>query len=275
MPPLPPTLPRDPFRSDRRELLRTGLWLAAPLMLPAAHAADVPNYPRAAFDAHSMPDLLKALGLPTPVPSKGISLQAPELSEDGAVIPVSVSCALPGVQRLLLCLDKNPSMLAALFEPGPAVEASFSIRVKMQQTSSVHAIAVLADGRVFSASREVRITLSGCVGAADMVSERPGQPSLIRVQPAPGGAQVRALMKHDMESGQRKDESGRLVPAWHIEEVVARLNGTPMMTLYWGPSVSRNPFLQFNLRDAKPGDRIAIAWTDSRGNRRSDEVAMP
>ena len=243
-------------------------------MLPAVRAADVPNYPRAAFDAHTLPDLLKALGLPTPVSSREISLQAPELSEDGAVIPVSVACTLPGVQRLLLCLDKNPSTLACLFEPGPAVDASFATRFKLQQTSAVHAIAVLADGRLLSASREVRITLSGCAGAADMVSERPGQPTLIRVQAAPGGAQVRALMKHDMESGQRKDESSRLVPAWHIEEVVVRLNGAPAMTLFWGPSISRNPFLQFNLRGAKAGDRIALAWADSRGNRRSDEVTM-
>jgi sulfur-oxidizing protein SoxY len=255
-------------------MLQAGLSLAAGFLLPTVRAADVPNYPRAAFDARTLPDLFRALGLPTPVSSRDISLQLPELSEDGAVVPVSVACTLPGVQRLLLCLDKNPSMLAALFEPGPAVETAFSVRVKLQQTSSVHAIALLADGRVLSASREVRITLSGCVGAADLVSERPGQPSLIRVQPSPGGAQVRVLMKHDMESGQRKDESGRLVPAWYIEEVVVRLNGTPAMTLFWGPSVSRNPFLQFNLRGAKPGDRIALAWTDSRGNRRSDEVTM-
>lgn len=267
-------MPTDPPRLHRRRLLLAGLSLAAPLAPWPARADDAPNYPRAVFDAHSMPELLKVLGLPTPVPSKEVSLQAPELSEDGAVVPVSLGCALPGVKRLLLCLEKNPSMLAALYEPGAAVEPAFSTRVKMQQTSPVHAIAVLADGRVLSASREVRITLSGCAGAADMVSERPGQPTLIRVQAAPGGALVRALMKHDMESGQRKDESGRLVPAWHIQEVVVRLNGEPVMTTLWGTSVSRNPFLQFNLRGAKSGDRIALSWTDSRGNRRSDEVTM-
>lgn len=259
---------------SRRELILGSLALSLGATAQTAGAADVPGYPRAAFDAHAMPDLLKALGLAPPQPSKDVMLQAPELSEDGAVVPISLGCALPGLKRLLLCLEKNPSVLAAVFEPGAAVEPSFATRVKMQQTSAVHAIAVMADGRVLSASREVRITLSGCVAASDMVSERVGQPTLIRVQAATGGAQVRALMKHDMESGQRKDEAGRLVPAWHIQEVVARLNGEPAMTALWGPSISRNPFLQFNLRGAKPGDRVALAWNDSRGNRRSDETTM-
>ncbi len=255
----------------RRDLLLLPLAAA----VAPAHAADVAGFRRAAFDARSMADLVQALGIATPQPSADVSLQAPELSEDGSVVPVSFGCALPGVQRLLLCVDKNPTLLAAMFELRGGAEASFATRLKMQQTSPVQVLAVLADGRVLSASREVRVTLGGCVGAGDIVtSERPDQPTLIRVQPGAGGAVVRALMKHDMESGQRKDGSGRTVPAWHIQEVVARVNGEPAWQAQWGTAVSRNPFVQFTLKGVKSGDKVALAWADNRGARRSDEVTV-
>jgi sulfur-oxidizing protein SoxZ len=96
----------------------------------------------------------------------------------------------------------------------------------------------------------------------------------IRAQAAGDRTTVRVLMAHEMESGQRKDASGKPVPAWHIHEMVASLNGQPVLTIHMGPSVSKNPYLQFTLRGAKPGDRIGIAWVDNRGQRRSDEALV-
>lgn len=245
----------------------------SPLAVPV-RAADVAGFRRAAFDARTIAELTQALGIAAPSPAAEITLQAPELSEDGAVVPVSMACTLPGVQRLLLCVEKNPTLLAAMFELRAGTEPAFATRLKMQQSSPVHALAVLADGRVLSASREVRVTVGGCVGAGDMVSERPDQPTLIRVQRAAGGAIVRALMKHDMESGQRKDGSGRTVPAWHIQEVVAHVNGEPVWRAQWGTAVSRNPFVQFTLKSVKSGDKVALSWADNRGAQRSDEVTV-
>jgi sulfur-oxidizing protein SoxZ len=85
---------------------------------------------------------------------------------------------------------------------------------------------------------------------------------------------VRVLMSHDMETGFRKDANGQTVPAWFIQQVTARLNGQIVLTAQWGPAVARNPFLQFNLRAAKPGDRVAIHWLDNRGEQRSDETVV-
>lgn len=255
--------------SRRREFL-----LLPCLLSPLARAADVAGWHRDAFEAQKLANVLKVLGLGMPQPSDAVTLKLPELSEDGSVVPVSLGCALPGVQRLLLCLEKNPSTLAAVFEPGPQVEAKFTTRVKMQETSPVHALAVLADGRVLSATREVRVTLSGCTGAGDFEVERPDRPSVIRVQASGGGAMVRALMKHPMENGRRKDEAGRVIPAWHIQQVVASLNDQAVLHAYWGPSISRNPFLQFSLKEARLGDRVALTWTDNQGLSRSDEVVV-
>ena len=91
-------------------------------------------------------------------------------------------------------------------------------------------------------------------------------PMRIRAQVAGAGATVRVLMSHEMETGQRKDSAGKTIPAWFIQEVSAALNGKPVLTAQWGPSVAKNPFLQFSVKGAKAGDKIAISWLDNRGD---------
>lgn len=100
------------------------------------------------------------------------------------------------------------------------------------------------------------------------------EPTRIRAQAGAERTVVRIAMTHEMESGQRKDAGGRLVPAWHIREAQVSLNGRRVLELQLGPSVAKNPFVQFALRGAKAGDRIAVGWTDSRGQRRSDETLV-
>lgn len=97
-------------------------------------------------------------------------------------------------------------------------------------------------------------------------------PMRIRAQVAGDKATVRVLMAHEMESGQRKDSSGNLVPAWFINEVSATHNGKPVMTAEWGSAVSKNPFLQFTIRGAKVGDKVAVTWKDNKGETRTDEA---
>ena len=99
-------------------------------------------------------------------------------------------------------------------------------------------------------------------------------PTRIRAVAAGDKATVRVLMSHEMESGQRKDAAGKLIPAWYIQQVTAQLNGKTVLTAQWGPAVSKNPFLQFTVKGAKAGDRIAIAWLDNRGDKRSDEAVV-
>ena len=100
------------------------------------------------------------------------------------------------------------------------------------------------------------------------------EPTRIRAQAGADKATVRMLMTHEMESGQRKDASGKVVPAWFIREVSVQLNGKPVMTAQWGPAVSKNPFLQFTIKGAKAGDKLTVSWVDNRGDRRSDEATI-
>jgi len=96
----------------------------------------------------------------------------------------------------------------------------------------------------------------------------------IRAQAIGDKTTVRVLMAHEMESGQRKDAAGKTVAAWHIQQVSVALNGQPVLTAQWGPSVAKNPFLQFNLKGAKAGDKLSVRWTDNRGEQRSDEATV-
>ncbi|MEJ7928907.1 thiosulfate oxidation carrier complex protein SoxZ [Ramlibacter sp. AN1015] len=99
-------------------------------------------------------------------------------------------------------------------------------------------------------------------------------PMRIRAQAQNGNALVRVLMSHEMETGQRKDSSGKVIPAWHITDVTVAHNGKPVMTAEWGPAVSKNPFLQFSIKNAKAGDKIAVTWKDNKGETRTDEATV-
>ena len=99
-------------------------------------------------------------------------------------------------------------------------------------------------------------------------------PMRIRAQVAGDKATVRVLMSHEMESGQRKDAAGNTVPAWFIQEVTASLNGKVVLTADWGPAVSKKPFLQFTVKGAKAGDKLAVTWKDTKGETRTDEATV-
>ncbi len=99
-------------------------------------------------------------------------------------------------------------------------------------------------------------------------------PMKIRAVARNNVADVRVLMAHEMETGQRKDSSGQLVPAWYISEVTAALNGKPVLKAYWGPAVSKNPYLQFKVKGAKAGDKITVNWVDNKGDKRTDEATV-
>lgn len=99
-------------------------------------------------------------------------------------------------------------------------------------------------------------------------------PMRIRAQAAGDKVTVRVLMAHEMETGQRKDSSGKVIPAWFIQEVTATQNGKPVLTAQWGPSIAKNPFLQFTIKSGKVGDKIVINWTDNKGDKRSDEATV-
>lgn len=138
--------------------------LASVGMLPSLAHAQAGAYNTAAFEAKNMADLMKSLGASAPMESKDVTVTGPDIAENGAVVPVGASTGLSGVKRLLILVEKNPAMMAAMFELTDAVEADVSTRVKMGQSSNVYAVAMMSDGKVLFALKEVKVTLGGCGG---------------------------------------------------------------------------------------------------------------
>ena len=101
-----------------------------------------------------------------------------------------------------------------------------------------------------------------------------GKPMRIRAKATNGVTTVRALMAHVMEGGQRKDKSGKVIPAHHITDITASHNGKVVLSAQWGSAVSQNPFLAFSFKGGASGDKVTLAWKDNKGDSRTDEVTI-
>jgi len=82
------------------------------------------------------------------------------------------------------------------------------------------------------------------------------------------------LMNHEMETAQRKDAQGKVIPAWFIQDVTATWNGKTVLAAQWGPAVAKNPFLSFKFKGGAKGDKVVITWVDNRGEKRTDEATI-
>jgi sulfur-oxidizing protein SoxY len=145
---------------SRRRTLQLIAGLVAAGVLPAGWAAE---WNKAAFDMKSLREALKALGAESPPASDAILIKAPDIAENGAVVPVAVEVKLPKTESISLLIEKNPQPLAASFGIPAGTDPSVSTRVKMGESSDVYAL-VKADGRFFLARKEIKITLGGCGG---------------------------------------------------------------------------------------------------------------
>ncbi len=153
----------------RREVLQQGggvtllaLVTAAGWLAPRDAAAQ--SWNKAAFETQTMDETMKALGGSTPVPSKDIQfVSTPDIAENGAVVPVGVTSTVPKTESIAILVEKNPNMLAAVFDIPAGTDPSLSTRIKMGQSSNVYAL-VKADGKYYVASKEIKVTLGGCGG---------------------------------------------------------------------------------------------------------------
>jgi sulfur-oxidizing protein SoxY len=149
---------------NRRETLKQSLAVAGLLGATGLFPQYALAFNKTAFDAKSIADAVKAYGASAPVESKDVTLTAPEIAENGAVVPLAAAATMPGVKSILLLVEKNPAALSAKFDVTDAVEPSFHTRVKMGQTSDVYAVAITNDGKAYYAKKEVKVTLGGCGG---------------------------------------------------------------------------------------------------------------
>ncbi|MCG5515859.1 MULTISPECIES: thiosulfate oxidation carrier complex protein SoxZ [Ectothiorhodospira] len=96
----------------------------------------------------------------------------------------------------------------------------------------------------------------------------------VRAQLSDGVTNVRALISHPMETGQRTDSGGNTIPAHYITEVKAKVRDREILTANWGPSISRNPYLSFQFEGASSGDTLELSWVDNNGDSDSTQVQI-
>lgn len=155
------------MNKERRNVIKAGSGAALLSMLAAAGViapgTALADWNKAAFDAKSMADTLKALGAANATDNKEVQVTGPDIAENGAVVPVGVSSSLAKVSMVAILIEKNPNALAASFTLPEGTEANVQTRVKMGQTSNVYAL-VKADGKFYMATKEIKVTLGGCGG---------------------------------------------------------------------------------------------------------------
>ena len=152
----------------RRDVLKAGAGatllgalVAAGLLKPGRVSAA--DWNKAAFEAKTMPEALAALGAGTPADGKDIVVTAPDIAENGAVVPLAATSNLPKTESIAFLVEKNPYMLAASFLLGEGAVPTVSTRVKIARTSNV-SVLVKADGKFYVATKEIKVTLGGCGG---------------------------------------------------------------------------------------------------------------
>jgi len=137
--------------------------LAASAGLLKSGTVHAEDWNKAAFDTKSLQDTVKAFGGAPATESKDIAITSPDIAENGAVVPVSVTSKLGKTESISILVEKNPNALSASFDIPGGTEPFVSTRVKMGQTSNVYAL-VKADGKYFYATKEIKVTLGGCGG---------------------------------------------------------------------------------------------------------------
>jgi sulfur-oxidizing protein SoxY len=163
------SITHDRTIATRRLILQGALTVALvglgdiPFSLAPALAAANDKWPDEAFKQKGEAEAIKALYGRTAEPSDKVKLDAPEIAENGAVVPISVSTTLDGVTSISFLVADNPNALAASYQIPPGTMPSVANRLKMAKTSNVTAI-VEAGGKLYSATKEVKVTVGGCGG---------------------------------------------------------------------------------------------------------------
>jgi sulfur-oxidizing protein SoxY len=163
------SISHDRFSATRRLILQGAGSVALvglgsiPFGFTPALAAANDKYPEDAFKQKSEADAIKSLYGKTAEPSDKVKLDAPEIAENGSVVPISVSTTLADVTSISFLVSENPNALAASYKIPAGTVPSVANRLKMAKTSNVIAI-VEAGGKLYSATKEVKVTVGGCGG---------------------------------------------------------------------------------------------------------------
>jgi sulfur-oxidizing protein SoxY len=246
------------------------------LMLPLSVLAAAWN--RSAFEAEKLAAAEKNLAINDEIPSSNISITAPDRAENGAIVQMEIAANIPNVEAIAIFVEKNPTplianvMLGRNKENNIVAQAKLVTRIKMAETSDIKVI-VKADGKYFTASKNVQVLENGC-GGGGSANERFETSMKLRAKLKDNLTEIKAIIIHPMHTGRAKDDFGNIIPAHFIQVADLMLNGQPIFQMQWGTGVAKNPYLTCFVDNAKVGDKVSLTWHDNLGNTGTGEIEV-
>ncbi|MCO5155679.1 MAG: thiosulfate oxidation carrier complex protein SoxZ [Aquamicrobium sp.] len=240
------------------------------LLALAAAGLAAPALPAGAQGAGAWRRVPEIAGLLDGVEPKegGIALDLPFVSENGNSVPLSVAVEGTGVRALHIFAPANPSPQVATFHFTPLSPAAVETRIRLNESQTVVALALLDDGTALIAEREVRVTVSGCLTDAGTYASDSLFQTRVRVPEtlAAGAAgPVLTMIGHPMETGLRPGPDGAPLPQRLIERFEASLDGEPVFAADLYRSVSADPYLKFQIAPQASGT-LALTWREDTGH---------
>lgn len=262
---------------DRRRLLKGGAGSLLGLALISAAPGLLFSSSALANEAWQRLDQAKQVIGDATAQSSGLNLDLPHVSEDGSAVALTVAVedSLNDgdyVESIHLFATGNPNPEIAVFHFTPlSGRAEVSTRVRLNETQEVVAVARSAEGKVWATSREVRITVSGCLVRGDNVPEALTNPRVNLPNSFTTGepGEVRTLINHPMETGLREGNDGEILPRHIIEHFTVSIDGETAFSAELYQAVSANPYLRFYLTPESNGE-AQFEWADDRGESASD-----
>ena len=260
-----------PINTKRRAILSVlAVGLGGALLLPLRAVAAIWN--KAAFDATKLEEATKNLAINTEIPSQDIEIIAPDKAENGAIVQLEVTSRIPNTEAIAVFVEKNPTALIGNFMFSNGALPQIVTRIKMAETSDIKVV-VKADGKYFTASKNVQVLENGCGGGGN-ANEKFETSMKLRAKLKNNLTEIKAIIIHPMYTGRGKDDFGVIIPAHFIQLVTATLNDKPVLEMQWGTGISKNPYLTFYVKGAKVGDKVAVTWFDNLGETGAGEIAV-
>ena len=240
------------------------------LMLPLSVLAALWN--KAAFDAKILDDAEKKLEINGEIASSNISITAPDRAENGAIVQVEIEANIANVEAIAIFVEKNPTPLIANCMLGKGTQAKLTTRIKMAETSDIKVV-VKADGKYFTASKNVQVLENGCSGGGS-ANEKFESSMKLRAKLKDNVTEVKAIIIHPMHTGRGNDDFDKIIPAHFIQLIDLTLNGKPALQIQCGTGIAKNPYLTCFVENAKVGDKLSLTWHDNMGKTVSGDVVV-
>ena len=244
------------------------------LLLPLRAVAAMWN--KAAFDAEKLADAQSNSGNIGEISSNDIFINAPDRAENGAIVQVEIATSIANVEAVAIFVEKNPTPLIANIMLGMGVgvsaQAKLVTRIKMAETSDIKII-VKADGKYFTASKNVQVLENGCGGGGNG-REKFESSMKLRAKQKDNLTEIKAIIIHPMHTGRGKDDFDKIIPAHFIQLIDLTLNGKPALQIQCGTGIAKNPYLTCYVNGAKIGDKINLTWHDNLGKTGTGEIEV-